>query len=224
MKQLRPGDTLVLATHNAGKLAELRELLADTGIRVLGAAELNLPEPEETGTTFAENAALKAEAAAQASGFPALADDSGFQVAALNGDPGVYSSRWAKAAQGSDGEAGGMPPEGSPTQNYPAVFARIESLLTGNPDRTAWFSCVIAQAWPPQTETDAETTLFEGRSEGTLTFPARGPGGFGYDPLFIPIGETRTYGEMTRTEKHATSHRARALALWRTATVAHEGG
>lgn len=200
MRQLRSGDRLVLATHNAGKLAELRELLADSLIHVLGAAELNLPEPEETGTTFAANAVLKAVAAAGATGLPALADDSGFQIAALGGDPGVYSARWANG-------------------DYPAAFARIEREMAGNSDRSAWFSCVLAQAWP-----DGETALFEGRSEGSVTFPPRGAGGFGYDPLFIPAGETRSYGEMSRAEKHASSHRARALAAWRAAMVAHGGG
>ncbi len=197
MNHLTPGDRLVLATHNEAKRLEIAEMLADARIEVIGAGALGLPEPEENAPDFAGNARLKAVAAAKASGLPALADDSGFQVAALHGAPGVYSARWA-----------------GPNKDYAAAFARIKAELSDNPDRRAWFSCVLCMAWP-----DGETALFEGRAEGTLVLPPRGAGGFGYDPVFVPIGETRSYAQMSRAEKHQTSHRGRALALWRAAVL-----
>jgi len=197
MRRLRPGDRLVLATHNEGKRREIAELLAGSGIEVISAGALGLPEPAEDAPDFAGNARIKALAAAEASGLPALADDSGFQVAALAGAPGVFSARWA-----------------GPNKDFRPAFARIEAELGGNPDRRAWFSCALCQAWP-----DGETVLFEGRVEGCLVLPPRGEGGFGYDPVFVPAGETRSYAQMSGTEKHRTSHRARALALWRAALL-----
>jgi XTP/dITP diphosphohydrolase len=197
MRRLAPGDRLVLATHNEGKRREIAELLAGTGIEVISAGTLGLAEPLEDAPDFAGNAKIKALAATKASGLPALADDSGFQVAALGGAPGVFSARWA-----------------GPGKDFRPAFARIEAGLAANPDRRAWFSCVLCQAWP-----DGETALFEGQVDGTITLPPRGDGGFGYDPIFIPAGEARTYAQMTSAEKHRTSHRARALALWRAAVL-----
>jgi XTP/dITP diphosphohydrolase len=197
MRQLTRGDRLVLATHNEGKRREIAELLADAGIEVISAGSLGLPEPVEDAPDFAGNAKIKALAAAQASGLPALADDSGFQVMALGGAPGVLSARWA-----------------GPGKDFAPAFARIEAGLGDNADRRAGFSCVLCMAWP-----DGETSLFEGRVKGTLVLPPQGESGFGYDPVFIPEGEARTYAQMTGAEKHRTSHRARALAAWRQAVL-----
>ena len=201
MRMLPPGSRLVLATHNEGKRREIAELLQDAGIEVISAGALGLPEPEENAPDFAGNAAIKARAAALASGLPALADDSGFQVAALRGAPGVHSARWA-----------------GPGKDFAPAFARIQQELGENPDRRAWFSCVLCMAWP-----DGEEAFFEGRVEGTLVLPPRGVSGFGYDPVFIPEGETRSYAEMSSAEKHRTSHRARALAQWRAAVLPRAG-
>ena len=191
---------IVAATHNAGKLREIRELLAPHGVEAVGAAELNLAEPEETGVTFRDNAAIKAEAAARASGEPALADDSGLCVEALGGAPGVYSARWAGGAR-----------------DFAAAMARIERelLAAGAPKPwRAYFVSALALAWP-----DGRTETFEGRVDGDLVFPPRGTAGFGYDPIFRPDGHERTFGEMSSEEKHgipadgslALSHRARAF-------------
>jgi XTP/dITP diphosphohydrolase len=191
---------IVAATHNAGKLREIRELLSPYGIGAAGAAELMLGEPDETGRTFGENAALKAVSAARASGEPALADDSGLCVEALGGAPGVYSARWA-------GEA----------KNFAAAMRLIDEQLRASGAAPPWrahFVSALALAWP-----DGRIDVFEGRVDGDLVFPPRGTAGFGYDPIFRPDGHARTFGEMSAEEKHgipadgslALSHRARAF-------------
>jgi XTP/dITP diphosphohydrolase len=195
--------TLVVATHNPGKVREIVAMLAPSGIAVKSAGELGLPEPEETGTTFAANAILKARAAAAASGRMALADDSGLCVDALGGDPGVYSARWA-----------------GPSKDFSEAMRRIEEKLvaagaTTPEKRRAHFAAVLAVAAP-----DGTVETFEGRVDGTIVWPPRGPNGFGYDPFFLPDGFTRTFGEMSQEEKRATpagplSHRARAFDAFR---------
>ncbi len=186
------GETLVIATHNPGKLREIAELIEPFGIDVVSASDLGLPEPEETGTTFAENAALKAHAAAADSGHPALADDSGLAVAALEGAPGIFSARWA-----------------GPSKDFTAAMARVERELekTGADTRRAAFVCALCLADP-----DGRERAFEGRIEGHLTWPPRGDKGFGYDPMFVAAGYEITFGEMEAAEKHKISHRARAFA------------
>jgi XTP/dITP diphosphohydrolase len=193
--RLRRGDTLVIATHNPGKLAEIADLLRPHGLNLTSAGALGLPEPAETAPDFAGNARLKALAAAQAANLPALADDSGFCVAALNGDPGVLSARWA-----------------GPTKDFAAAMAEIHARAQGHADPRAWFICALSLAWP-----DGQTQTFLGRVDGTRIWPPRGTQGFGYDPMFIPNGGTRTYGEMTTAEKESDSHRARAFAQLRQA-------
>jgi XTP/dITP diphosphohydrolase len=190
--RLKPGGKLVVASHNPGKLREIMELLAPYGIESLGAAQLGLPEPEETGTSFAENARLKAEAATKGSGLHALADDSGLCVAALDGAPGIYSARWA-----------------GPSKDFRFAMARVQRELheTGGHDTRAYFICALALAAP-----GGETEVFEGRVYGALTFPPRGDKGFGYDPIFVPEGHRITFGEMEPKVKHAMSHRAVAFA------------
>jgi XTP/dITP diphosphohydrolase len=185
-------DSWVLASHNPGKVKELEALLAPRGLAVLGAGALGLPEPEETETSFSGNARLKAEAAARASGRVSLADDSGLSVNALGGAPGVYSARWA-----------------GPDKDFAAAMARVRRELeaAGASDYAARFVCVLALAHP-----DGETRLYEGEVHGTLTFPPRGDQGFGYDPIFIPEGNDRTFAEMDAAAKRAMSHRARAFA------------
>jgi XTP/dITP diphosphohydrolase len=180
---------LVVATHNPGKLREIGELLEPHGVETLAAGALGLPEPEESGESFAANAALKAEAAAAGSGLPALADDSGLCVAALGGKPGVHSARWA-----------------GPVKDFAVAMRRVRQELGENPDRRAWFVCALAYAEPGR-----ETQVFEGRIDGVLLFPPRGNRGFGYDPIFQPDGEMITFGEMAPARKHAMSHRARAF-------------
>lgn len=192
---------LVVASHNPGKLREMRELLAPYSVEAVSAGELGLPEPDETGTTFAENAALKAHAAAKASGLPAFADDSGLCVDALDGAPGIFSARW-----------------GGPGRDFASAMARVERELVlrgvlDDESRKAHFVSALVVAWP-----DGHEELFEGRVFGTLVFPPRGDKGFGYDPIFRPDGHTVTFGEMTAEEKHGQqtgdglSHRARAFA------------
>lgn len=183
------GDKLVIATHNKGKVVEFQAMLGDRAITLLTAADLDLPEPEETGATFTENAVLKAKAAAQASGLPSLADDSGMSVAALDGDPGIYSARWA-----------------GPDKDFNAAMARVHDLMGDNADRGAAFIAVLALAWP-----DGHVEVAEGRIEGTIVWPMRGAGGFGYDPMFLPHGYNQTFGEMAPEKKKAISHRAMAL-------------
>ncbi len=186
------GTTLVVASHNPGKVREIKELLAPFGIVTKGAAELGLPEPEETETTFAGNAALKARAAAKASGLPALADDSGLAVSALDGAPGIYSARWA-------GE----------TKDFSFAMQRVERELKekGAKDFSARFVCALALVEPGK-----EPEIFEGEVHGHLVFPPRGTKGFGYDPIFVADGMNETFGEIDPAQKHAMSHRARAFA------------
>jgi XTP/dITP diphosphohydrolase len=192
---------LVIATHNPGKLAEMRELLAPYGIDAISASDLKLPEPDETGMSFRENARIKAEAATTASGLPSFSDDSGLAVDALDGAPGIYSARWA-----------------GPDKNFPRAMETIEQKLGARgattPDRRkAQFVSALCVAWP-----DGHTEEFEARVDGTLVWPPRGDQGFGYDPMFLPDGHTRTFGEMPSEEKHGLpprgkglSHRARAF-------------
>jgi XTP/dITP diphosphohydrolase len=192
---------LVIATHNPGKLRELRELLAPYGIKAASAGELGLAEPEETGADFRENARIKAAAAAAAAQRPAFADDSGLVVDALGGAPGIHSARWA-----------------GPEKDFAAAMRRIEDALAARgavrPDqRKAHFVCALCVAWP-----DRHAEEFAGRIDGTLVWPPRGTAGFGYDPIFLPDGHARTFGEMTSDEKHGLppagsglSHRARAF-------------
>ena len=194
------GGKLVIATHNAGKLKEISALLAPYGLDCISAGALGLPEPAETGTTFIANALIKAEAAAKASGLPALADDSGLSVAALGGRPGVYTADWAQRQWF----------EGEPGRDWYMAMGKVEGCLQAlGPDtpRDAWFSCVLALAWP-----DGENAVYEGRVDGTLTWPPRGEMGFGYDPVFVPTGSTLTFAEIAPEEKHKVSHRADAFA------------
>jgi XTP/dITP diphosphohydrolase len=189
------GPRLVLASHNPGKLAELQALLAPHDVAITSSRELGLPEPAETGLTFADNARLKAHAAMQASGLPALADDSGLEVLGLAGAPGVHSARWA-----------------GPERDFAKAMARVRDELSRRfgaferADRNAAFVAVLCLAWP-----DRHEELAEGRVAGELVDPPRGVGGFGYDPMFVPAGESRTFGEMASADKHQLSHRARAL-------------
>jgi len=187
---VRAPRKLVIASHNPGKVREIDELLRPHGVETVGAVALGLVEPEETGTNFAENAALKARAAAEASRLPALADDSGLAVGALNGAPGIYSARWA-----------------GPGKDFAIAMNKVEQALKGQRDRRASFVCALALAWP-----DDGCQVFEGRVDGTLVWPPRGDRGFGYDPMFVAAGHTMTFGEMEPAAKHAISHRARAFA------------
>ena len=194
------GGRLVIATHNAGKLKEISALLAPHGVDCLSAGALGLPEPAETGTTFAENALIKARAAAEASQIPALADDSGLSVAALNGRPGVYTADWAER-QWFEGDVG---------RDWYMAMGKVEGLLCEHGpavDRSAWFSCVLALAWP-----DGASAVYEGRVDGALTWPPRGTLGFGYDPVFVPDGRAQTFAELDPAGKHRISHRAAAFA------------
>jgi XTP/dITP diphosphohydrolase len=192
------GQRLVIATHNRGKLREIEELVAPFDVSVVSAGALGLPEPEETGASFEANAELKARSAAAASGLPALADDSGLVVPALDGAPGIYSARWA-----------------GPTRDFSLAMAKVERELTGNADRRAYFVAVLALAWP-----DGAIETFRGEAHGSLVWPPRGRNGFGYDPMFMPEGETMTYGEMSPAEKNQTNHRARAFAKFKDACLA----
>ncbi|MBN9546099.1 MAG: RdgB/HAM1 family non-canonical purine NTP pyrophosphatase [Alphaproteobacteria bacterium] len=197
--RLPRGSVLIVASHNSGKVREIKALLGPHGIEPVGAAELHLPEPEETGLTFAANAELKARAAADAGKHPALADDSGLWVNALNGDPGIYSARWA-----------------GPTKDFSIAMARIERELLDKKahDFSAKFVCALSIAMPPRDGKQGEIKTFEGEVHGRLTFPPRGTHGFGYDPIFIP-GEGKfgdmTFGEIDPHAKNAMSHRARAF-------------
>lgn len=187
----RLSGRLVVASHNAGKVREIAALLAPLGLDAVSAGELGLPEPEETEATFVGNAALKARAACEASGLPALADDSGLEVFALGGDPGVYSARWA-----------GM------QRDFRVAMQRVwdELHARGGHDRSARFVCVLALAMPGEAE-----RCFEGEARGTIVWPPRGDRGFGYDPIFQPLGHDRTFGEMCHDEKLPLTHRARAF-------------
>ena len=184
---------LIVASHNAGKVREIAALLDSLGIEAVGASALGLAEPEETGDTFTANAALKARAAAEASGEPALADDSGLVVPALDGAPGIYSARWA-----------------GPGKDFRVAMDRIDAELAARELETvgaaAYFVCALSLGWPA-----GHCETVEGRADGTLTYPPRGQHGFGYDPLFVPDGHGRTFGEMLPEEKQPLTHRARAF-------------
>jgi XTP/dITP diphosphohydrolase len=201
-RPLEKGELLVVATHNPGKLREIRDLVAPFGLSVKSASELGLPEPEETGTTFEANATIKAVAAATGSGLPALADDSGLVVDALGGEPGVYSARWAG-------------PDKDFTRAMRLVEERLDLAGAVTPDkRTARFVAALCLAFP-----DGAVETWRGEVAGTLVWPPRGTMGFGYDPMFLPDGHQRTFGEMSAEEKHGRrgpggglSHRARAFA------------
>ena len=182
-------NRLVIASHNPGKVREIADLVAPFGIAVVSARELGLPEPEETGVTFRANAELKALAAAMAADLPALADDSGLVVQALDGAPGIYSARWA-----------------GPEKDFAVAMARVEQELAGKDDRRAHFTCALSLAWP-----DGHVETFEGQVHGQLVWPPRGTMGFGYDPVFLPNGYDITFGEMDPAAKHAISHRAEAF-------------
>ena len=194
---MRPiGDKLVIATHNPGKLREIRDLMEPLGISCVGAEELGLPEPEEIGNTFVDNADLKAREAADLSGLPALADDSGLCVDALQGAPGIFSARWAEDEQGN--------------RDWMRAMERLwREVEAAGPDagHDAHFACALAIAWP----NDGQAENFEGRVDGMLTWPPRGDKGFGYDPIFVPAGHEATFGEMDPAEKHQMSHRADAF-------------
>jgi XTP/dITP diphosphohydrolase len=196
-RRLAAGDRLVIASHNAGKVREIAALVEPHGVTVVSAAALGLPEPEETGATFAENAILKAEAAAEAASLPALADDSGLAVTALGGDPGIHSARWA-----------------GPSRDFAAAMRRVEDALQGKTDRSAHFVCALALAWP-----GGGTAVFEGRVDGQLVWPPRGGQGFGYDSVFLPDGHSDTFGEMDPAAKHAISHRAAAFRAFAAACL-----
>ena len=190
IRKLAPGK-LVIASHNSGKVREILDMLGPYGIEPVSAAELDLPEPEETGTTFIANAELKALQAADLTGLPALADDSGLCVDALGGDPGIFSARW-----------------GGPDKDFGLAMQRVNDAIEATgPDasRFAHFVCVLALAWP-----DGHVEWFEGRVDGTLVWPPRGTGGFGYNPIFQPLGSDRTFAEMPDAKK-AISHRAEAF-------------
>ena len=189
-RRLADGARLVLASHNPGKLAELTDLLRPHAVTVISAGTLGLAEPPEDAPDFVGNARIKALAAAKASGLPALADDSGFCVAALNGAPGVHSARWA----GLD-------------KDFAPAMARVQREMAAAADRRAWFVAALCLAWP-----DSHTETFVGRVHGQATWPPRGDKGFGYDPMFLPGGTGKTFGELDPAEEHAVSHRARAFA------------
>ncbi|MBI5163915.1 MAG: RdgB/HAM1 family non-canonical purine NTP pyrophosphatase [Magnetospirillum sp.] len=180
---------LVIASHNAGKVAEIADLLGPYGADVVSAGDLGLGEPEETGETFVANAELKALAAAQASGLPALADDSGLAVDALDGAPGIYSARWA-----------------GPNKDFQRAMRKVYDALAGAANNRARFVCALALAWP-----DGHCVTVEGVVEGAIVWPPRGSHGFGYDPIFQPTGYLRTFGEMEPHQKHGISHRADAF-------------
>ena len=196
--KLIKGMRLVVATHNPGKAVEIDALLGGH-YAVVTAASLNLPEPDETESTFTGNALLKARHAADRSGGVALADDSGLSVAALDGAPGIFSARWA-----------------GPDKDFAFAMRRVEERLeeTGSPDRRAWFTSALAVAWP-----DGPAVVVEGRVDGLLTFPPRGDRGFGYDPIFIPEGQTQTFGELDPALKDSISHRARAFVKLKAALM-----
>jgi XTP/dITP diphosphohydrolase len=190
------GPKLVIATHNPGKLREIAALIEPLGIDCVGAEELGLPEPEEIGVTFVDNADLKAREAADLSGFPALADDSGLCVDAIQDRPGIFSARWAEDAQGN--------------RDWMRAMSKVwDEVQATEPDAppAAHFVCALSLAWP----NDGQTEAFEGRVDGTLTWPPRGGKGFGYDPIFVPAGYEQTFGEIDPEHKHQISHRADAF-------------
>jgi XTP/dITP diphosphohydrolase len=195
--RLIAGTRLVVATHNKGKLAEMADLLRPYGLDCVSAGSLGVVEPDETGTTFEANAALKARHTAAATGLPSLADDSGLCVGALDGDPGVYTANWA-----------------GPKRDWARAMRMVEAALDGAADRSAKFVSVLALARP-----DGDVEIFRGEVEGTLVWPPRGQRGFGYDPMFVPQGHAGTFGEMDPALKHAISHRAVAFAKFRAACL-----
>lgn len=205
MTRLKSGDTLVLATHNPGKVWEFQALFDPFGVKLIAAGDLGVPEPEETGATFEENAQLKAAVSGFATGLPALADDSGIEVEDLGGDPGIYAARWA-----------------GPTRDFSIAMQRVQTELEskGKADgpRRATFVCVLAFMTPGE-----NTVAFEGRVPGRLTWPPRGGNGFGYDPMFIPDGYDLTWGEMEPAQKYAMSHRAVAFAKFKAAILGNDG-
>ncbi|MBR7618059.1 non-canonical purine NTP pyrophosphatase [Phenylobacterium sp. 20VBR1] len=196
--KLEPGARLVVATHNPGKVVEIAAIL-ENRFSLVTAGELGLPEPDETETTFVGNALLKARAAADASGLIALADDSGLSVAALDGAPGIFSARWA-----------------GPAKDFTMAMGKVEERLeeSGSEDLSCWFTSALAVAWP-----HGPAVVVEGRVDGTLTFPMRGTRGFGYDPVFTPLGFDQTFGEMDPAAKDAMSHRALAFAKLKAAIL-----
>ncbi|WP_308911010.1 RdgB/HAM1 family non-canonical purine NTP pyrophosphatase [Pseudokordiimonas caeni] len=183
------GNKIVIASHNEGKVREINDLLAPFGVEAISAKTLGLPEPEENGDSFIANAEIKAVAAALVSQIPALADDSGLEVNALAGDPGIFSARWA-----------------GPKKDFNAAMTRVIEEMDDDPDRGANFTCALSLAWP-----DGHVESFEGKVFGELVWPMRGDKGFGYDPIFVAKGESRTFAEMDPAEKHAMSHRADAF-------------
>ncbi|MDP4823234.1 MAG: RdgB/HAM1 family non-canonical purine NTP pyrophosphatase [Aestuariivirgaceae bacterium] len=194
MSLLPKGTRIVVATHNPGKLTEINDLLRPLGLDAVSAASLGLPEPDETGSTFAANAILKAQASALGANLAALSDDSGLCVDSLDGEPGIYSARWA-----------------GPSKDFSVAMQLVEDELQkrGTSNRRAHFICALCLAFP-----DGKTHVFEGRVDGTLVWPPRGKRGFGYDAMFLPDGESLTFGEMEPDAKHAMSHRARAFKLF----------
>jgi XTP/dITP diphosphohydrolase len=204
MRRLAKGDKIVVASHNPGKVWEINQLLAPYGLNAVSAGDLNLTEPEETETTFAGNARLKALAAADGSGLPSLADDSGLEVDCLDGAPGIYSARWA-----------------GPGKDFGVAMKKVADEISA---RNAWshpapqanFISVLCLAWP-----DGETQIFEGKVFGHLVWPPRGGNGFGYDPMFVPEDGAKTFGEMEPAEKYAISHRTRAFAVFQAAMLDH---
>jgi len=206
-RRLEPGR-LVIASHNPGKVREIADLLGPHGVEPVSAAELDLPEPDEIGATFIDNADLKARAAADLSGLPALADDSGLCVEALGDRPGIFSARWALADPHVAPEAGAGEIAGE--RDFGRAMRRVQQELEAlGPDvgRNAHFVCALALVWP-----DGHAEWFEGRVDGVLAWPPRGDKGFGYDPMFVPAGHDRTFGEMDPADKHRISHRADAFA------------
>ncbi len=196
-QRLIAGGRLVVATHNKGKLAEMADLLRPYGLDCVSAGSLGVEEPDETGTTFEANAALKARHTAAATGLPSLADDSGMCVTALDGDPGVFTANWA-----------------GPKRDWMRAMRMVEAALDGAADRSARFVSVLALAWPA-----GDVELFRGEVSGTLVWPPRGTRGFGYDPMFVPDGHSITFGEMDPERKHTISHRAVAFAKFKAACL-----
>ena len=197
--KLKAGTKIVVASHNQGKVREIRDLLRPYGLETVSAAELNLPEPEETETTFSGNAKLKALAAAKAAGLPALSDDSGLAVDALGGDPGIYAARWAELPR-IEKETYGQ------RRDFDMAMWHVNDRLGETANRRARFICALCLAWP-----SGETTVYEGTVEGEMIWPPRGQKGFGYDPMFQQLGETKTFAEIDPAAKHAVSHRADAF-------------
>jgi len=194
--RLSDHSKIIVASHNQGKVREIRELLTPFGLETLSAGDLNLPEPEETEKTFAGNARLKALAAAQVAGLPALSDDSGLAVDALGGDPGIYAARWAE-----------LPTREGGGRDFDMAMWHVNDRIRDNPNRAARFICALCLAFP-----DGTHSVYEGKVEGNIVWPPRGDKGFGYDPIFQAVGDVKTFAEIEPSEKHAKSHRADAFA------------